>query len=69
MLETESNADFAVRCCTLPAGEQCLGKPPKQKLRQDFDLTARKEQFKIPIDRCIALLPVVHFSIRLQWLA
>lgn len=41
----------------------------KAKLRQDFDLTARKEQFKIPIDRCIALLPVVHFSIRLQWLA
>ena len=46
-----------------------LGKPQKQKLRQDFDLTARKEQFKIPIDRCIVLLPVVHFSIRLQWLA
>ena len=46
-----------------------LGKPQKQKLRQDFDLTARKEPFKIPIDRCIALLPVVHFSIRLQWLA
>ncbi len=46
-----------------------FGKAPKQKLRQNFDLTARKEQFKIPIDRCIALLPVVHFSIRLQWLA
>ena len=47
-----------------------FGKAPKTEAPPGLlTLPPDKEQFKIPIDRCIALLPVVHFSIRLQWLA